>query len=803
MQIMKNISKYLLALSAVAFLLAGCKKEVETYEPGPADPSDTYGVYFPVQEATGSHTYDPDMAREIEFTVSRTNSKGAVTVPFTTNVSDEGVFKFGTINFADGQKETTLKVTFDAAKVGTEYSLSVTLDDDNAMISHYNSGAISLDFSVLIVTWEYFLNPVTKEKAVFTFTQKHWGETAWAYVRYYEVDGVRHCFTETFDHEYKGEHYQDPGFFGTANAVGGDGEISFIWYTKETNSKGYPFVEVPIFNYYVNSNYPDYIVQGFDYYYYWTVVNPQDALAGMSWLEFAKKYNDDYPCSYYDNNGGFYIYIKTYYMLGLGGWTQDAWDIIGLADGFTRVDYTLNVDADYSDEGETPVYLEAGVDIVSVDYAVYEGELSNIQKQAKIDAMTAGEEEVMTFSDFELGTNSEGTPMNYGTLLVSAPKTGNYTIVVIGKDEKGEVQANGSDTFRYIAAEDAEDYAVDLNVFTEDTPERYRELHSYDSFAFGIYGSDLKEVHVGIFSEADIEEYGEDYVFEAVKFDNGEEPQFTLSDEDVAKVNAAGGLYDVVTDLKGKTTYYVIVWATNGDLDAFDYASYETDPLPYVWNSLGTGTLTDGFFVDMFSDRPDYTVACDFYQEASDPGLYMITGFQQELSGAFFGMSKEDMAPYENGNWRNAQVIIDAHDPDAVVIPDQDYGVLVNKNYGWIMIGTEATGKLADGVLTFPTKQMYVYLGGWYYANNRGTFKLVFPSADAPAPAPTAVTASAQKPTDATLSSTAVRWNKPTVKYERDPQPVKVSVKVSYDRQERSTAKNDAPATAVARESIR
>ena len=65
------------------------------------------------------------------------------------------------------------------------------------------------------------------------------------------------------------------------------------------------------------------------------------------------------------------------------------------------------------------------------------------------------------------------------------------------------------------------------------------------------------------------------------------------------------------------------------------------------------------------------------------------------------------------------------------------------------------------------------------------------------------MTASAQKPTDATLSSTAVRWNKPTVKYERDPQPVKVSVKVSYDRQERSTAKNDAPATAVARESIR
>lgn len=93
----------------------------------------------------------------------------------------------------------------------------------------------------------------------------------------------------------------------------------------------------------------------------------------MSWLDFAKKYNDSYPLSYYDNNGGFHIYIKTYYMLGLGGWTQDAYDIIGLADGFTRVDYSLSLASDYSDEGVTPIYVEAGIDVESLKYAVCVG----------------------------------------------------------------------------------------------------------------------------------------------------------------------------------------------------------------------------------------------------------------------------------------------------------------------------------------------------------------------------------------------------------------------------------------------
>ena len=82
MQIMKNISKYILALSAMAFLFAGCKKEVDTFEPGPAETEGCYGVFFPVQTATeGLIVQTPVDPTVLTITVGRTNTKGAITVP--------------------------------------------------------------------------------------------------------------------------------------------------------------------------------------------------------------------------------------------------------------------------------------------------------------------------------------------------------------------------------------------------------------------------------------------------------------------------------------------------------------------------------------------------------------------------------------------------------------------------------------------------------------------------------------------------------------------------------------------------
>ena len=74
---MKNIAKYLFAISAAAFTFAACEKEAEI-KPGEPELDNCYGVYFPVQEASGDHIYNPTQDKVLEITVARTTTEGAI-----------------------------------------------------------------------------------------------------------------------------------------------------------------------------------------------------------------------------------------------------------------------------------------------------------------------------------------------------------------------------------------------------------------------------------------------------------------------------------------------------------------------------------------------------------------------------------------------------------------------------------------------------------------------------------------------------------------------------------------------------
>ena len=770
---MKNIAKYLFAISAAAFTFAACEKETEV-KPGEPELDGCYGVYFPVQDASGDHVFNPTQDPKIEITVARTNTEGAITVPVTASYSEEDIFTMTDIVFADGQAETTFTLSFDKAAEGVNYAAHFVIED-NKYASIYSSNATGLDFSVLRVAMKEFQTEDGSKTANLTFTDDNfWGEIHDEItIEYYEVDGIRYCTT-------KGGKLLAPADNGTEGLGpwGTNVQLSFKWYVNKTvtiDDAEYQWIEVaPNYIGYDSSNGPVYMGD-----YYW-----MRADMGLSNGDYASSYDrytkgsDGYLPSYYDGHGGF-IFNAAYWIHGTTSWYGYKDNTpVAIAEGYVRVDYSLSLETDYSDEGQTPVYVEAGVDVKSIKYDVVAGKLSGIQTENKIAELIADDSQ-MTAVDL---LADEEAGVNYATLLLSPEESGDYTVIVFGYDEAGKLQATDAIAIHHINATDAVEKKVVVSAYTEDTPARYQNLHSYDSFAYGITGEGLTEVHVGIFTQGTLDQYGAQVVMNAVKYD--EDGDFLASEEDLATINADGGFYDILKGLTAKTTYYVIVWATNGDLDGFAYSSYTTDKLPYVWNSLGTGTLTDGFFFALFS-KEDATVACDFYQEATDPGLYMITGFQQELSGAFFGVSKEDMAPYENGNWRNAEVVIDAHDPNAVFIEAQDYGVLVNSNYGWIQIETEATGTLVDGVLTWPVKNMYAYLGGWYYGNGGGNFKLVFPEAAASAPKPNV--ASTNGRVENTELTSAVKFNRSKVVYERDPQSLQVKAEVVYTKKEHKT----------------
>lgn len=777
---MKKYINIILASAIGALTVLSCAQKETPYEPGAADPSDCYGVFFPSQDAMGSHTYDPTMEKAVSITVSRTNTSGAITVPFTTTVSDEGIFNFGTIAFADGQSETELDVTFPNAPEGKDLSFSVQLTDDNAYISKYNTGAIALDFSVLCVEMKDFMTEDGSKKAMLTFSDDvFWGEVHDdVYLQYYEVDGIRYCTTTGGKLVSPADGSDGVGPWGT------DVQLSFKWYLNQKMTVGegsYDFIEVtPQYHGWYNSTRSSEVWFA-DYYNYYQ--NNASSPYNGDIIKFYTNNGASYPPCYYDGHGGF-VFNLAYYMPTSGGYwygfNQNS--PVAIAEGYLRVDYSLKLETDYSSDGVTPVYIEAGADVASVKYAVYPGELNSAQTSSRFEAMLSGEDPTETYDSFEF---DEETAKNYGAFGIEPETSGIYTVLAIACSKDGKAQTQSGVVVNHVAAGDVEENEVNVSVFTEDTPERYKQLYPYDSFAYGISGTGLTEVHVGIIAASAIKDVNT--TLNAVKSN----ASLAVTEDVLAEINADGGYYTVATGLNAKTQYYVIVWATNGNMDNFAVASYTTSNLPYKWKNLGKGEYTDDVACGLYGIDP-ITVSCNVYEEETTPGLYAIDGFQLPLVATIFEVTEEEMAAYEGGNWRNSFIIIDATNPASVTIALQDYGVCLSSSDGFIDGVTSlyngepfSVGTLENGVITFPTvKGLLCTLNGegYYYANQNGAFKLVLPEAVSGAPA--IKTGASTKPQRVLREFAGLR---PVI--ERDAQPVKVSVDIPVARKEKERSR--------------
>ena len=592
---MKKINKYLFGAFA-ALLTAGlfsCVEEAPEYVPGAPEAAGCNAIYFPTQEASGDHTYDPTMEKKITVTVSRDSLKSAsnplpeITVPLKATVSEEGIFVVPeTVSFADGQTEATVDITFPEAKTAVKYDLSLGIDGA-AYASVYNSTTNFIELSVFCVEWRYFAVKDGKETYSLTedgatlihWTQRHWGETAWGYVKYYQVDDVRYCETVTIGHNYKGEDYFDPGFCGTGP------EWTFKWHKDLKNNVGGDIIDLDVNFYYHNDNY-DSDVYAYDWRHYWNDINGN---YNDDIYEFVNgggyNPNESYPLSYYDGNGGFIFYVSRYYIMGLGGWTPPSPDMDGIAEGFTRVDYSLAVSAYETEDGVAPVEFELGADVTAVKYVVAEGELSAKEAGKLVDAIVANEaENIQTLA-------VESTDTIIG---VSPAASGIYTLVAVSY--AGE-DAKESDfvSFTYVAAADKEEYAAVVTVATEPTSAMYEHvgLTAINSFSYFVYGEGLTAVKVGVFKTADVESKGAETLAASIKN--------AVDEETLAAINGAG-YADVATGLDALTSYTVVVWATNDYNSTVATAQYETDGLPN--EPTGTvGTYTYAQFWE--GDDPD------------------------------------------------------------------------------------------------------------------------------------------------------------------------------------------------------
>ena len=562
---MKKFSKYIFTIAALALASTACVKEAE-YEKGPQDVEGCYGVYFPTQEASGAHTYNPTMPTEVEFTAVRTNSEGDITVPVKYKESHEGIFQLGELVFADGQTESKLKVTFPNSEMGEKYSLQLSIEDPQ-YASRYLDGDTYLDFSVMRVEYKYILNPQTNQPAKFTFTQTWWEEVHTGKVKYYEVNGVRTCTTETDPVTYD-DGTVGYGFWGNAEKEG-DGELNFTWYTNvqvdEEKTLDAVLLEPSLVL--VHPELAE--VYCWDWFSWWTIAVPQAALAGIDFPTFAAKFNSTYPVSTY-NNGLFTFNTAHYRNKETYGWAGQNADILLEAEGYTRTDYSLSLKAGQSENGKLPVTFTTGSDVVKVKYAIFEGSLYEAQVAKNALAIVDG-----TVSSQEL-TAEQLEASNVAEVSLEA--TGVYTMVAVSYDAKGDAQKTASVGFSYVAADDEVPVVVTVGLGSAQkyVPEGVDTDYALE---YWIYGSDLEYVKFGVFSALDLSKGIETCIATVASSD-------PVKAETLAAIND-GGFVSVVDGLNPGTEYCLLAIASNGYATEFFLSDgfYTTgDPHPVYMN---------------------------------------------------------------------------------------------------------------------------------------------------------------------------------------------------------------------------
>ena len=539
------------------FALASCDNE-EEYKPGEPDVDGCYGVYFPSQEIKTN--YEPTEALEFTVTAARKVEKGAISVPLEVSGNEKGYFELpSTIDFADGEAETSFTVKFSKAPVGEQLSLSLQITDPQ-YVSKYSSFDASVSASVIIEKWISLGKGKIRDDCFTTFYKT--GNPEWE-VEILENDSQKGFYRlvdpygDSFPLSEEGTYDKSKTYYFEVHAEDPSGVYIPVQYIGRDWGEGMMMI---------GSIAGLKISQG-------ATLDSQKSAGNTGTLEkgiitFPKDKLAFGEANY--NNGGLYAANK------------DGMFRICLP-GAVPVDYALSANFGYSSEGALPVAFKIGADIASVKYAIYQGKLADADIKTNVTAI-AGNKEPNAKVVGETGVES-----------VTLAKTDVYTLVAVGFDSKGEAQASVAGSFNYVAKEDSEKHAVVVNAGLELT-NRFEGagVTKINSISFYVYGSKLTDVKIGLYDKATVDKAGMDAVYKDVL------AGASLKDEVLEKINN-GGYSDVFTKLSPLTEYVLVVWATNGYLQKFVTASLSTEGLPF--EKLGTATYTYCDLLEGASDK--------------------------------------------------------------------------------------------------------------------------------------------------------------------------------------------------------
>lgn len=564
-----KLNKILFSLMAAFSLVAVSCQEELAYTPGEQDLAGCHGVYFPTQDASGDHTMDPSETPAIDIVVKRTSEDGDITVPVEVIASEEGIFNVPELKFVDGQTEATLHVTFDKAKGGVDYSLTLQVSDPE-YASKYGANPTYITFNVIIEKYD-LLGKATIREGLITGYQQNPTGIEWE-VEVYTKD------TTPGWYYFKDAYISAPFNQGWENRDGWNmmPSGSYLSINAENPARVYmPFQNL-----------------GCNWSYGWMYAGSLAPEAGISGGTPAYGTLVDGVISFPANG---MVFGETEYNNFAIDLTNTEGTFRICLPGAILVDYTISLKSGYSNNGQHPVAFTFGADVATIKYAAYAGPLKKEELTEKVAELVADKNAKKVSKP---AADAEGN-VPAAVVNLSFPTTGEYTVVAVGCDKDGNAQSTTSLVITYVAADDEVPVVIagGLGSAAKYAPEG---ISTETAVEFYLYGEDIKALKVGLFGKASITSQADlnaclDAVYKSTAL-----PAAILEE-----VNT-GTYVDVFTKLSPGTEYVMIVYASNGYEEKFIMTNSWTtdgDPLPiyrnFTINDIKEDLLpaaSDGYF---------------------------------------------------------------------------------------------------------------------------------------------------------------------------------------------------------------
>lgn len=518
-----NCIKYIISSVLFPVMLFSCA-QVEDDIYGPEDDPDCYGVFFPQQDGTGDIQIDPSDPTTFTFTARRMNTRDEITVPVVIEASHEGVFSISEIHFDADSPTAQFNVYFPTVKNGEKYDCTIRIDGDR-YVSKYSKNATFISFSVSKVKWNRLVGGS--------------GEIVGKW-----RDGV---FAEWFNLanpnlERDIEIYERddmPGYYRLYNVY----SSSYLTDMFGVNASSICFDKTYT---YIDATDPDKV---------WI---PTFRLG----VVFSAEYGETSIGSYVaENSNDFDASISSVYgrledgvitfpanslelKFAYLGWFPSNSNGLHrvILPGYRALERDIVVSPGISVNGIIPVEVNIGRDIYAARIIAYEGKRPESEVAEIAEKLSSGE------------LKPEHEILKSGTLNLSFGSSGQYTLIVAGFDESGNLVATSSSSFGYLKAGDTKDIVLNYGLICSDkyAPEGYTSKNSLEIY---INGKDIQRINVGLY-EREKWENNKESLRKALK-------DSELNDASLELVNTTG-LSLTQGGLVPGTDYVLVLLAYNG-----------------------------------------------------------------------------------------------------------------------------------------------------------------------------------------------------------------------------------------------